>query len=140
MPRLPSGLSSFGCLLSFCFSHLRTRWCLPNPTMSFHERVSPLFSHGCMQMLDWCKRFHAQLGFIFMQYLCHVCREKQYPARKYCPNENWWEFWGKTFPAWSHTWSNRQQKLIYIIRSNEENKIVTLMVYWLSFLCTILVI
>ena len=81
----------------------------------------------------WCKRFHAQLGFIFIQYLCHVCREKQYPARKYCPNENWWEFRGKTFPAWPHTWLNLQLKLIYIIRSNEENKIVTLMVYRLSF-------
>ena len=44
MPRLPLGLSSFGCLLSFCFYHLRTRWWLPNPTMSSHERVSPLFS------------------------------------------------------------------------------------------------
>ena len=56
-------------LLSFCFSHLRTRWWLPNPTVLSHERLSPLFSHGCMQVLDWFKRFHVQL----------VCREKQYP-------------------------------------------------------------
>ena len=30
---------------------------------------------------------------------------------------------GKTFRAWPHRLSNLQQKLIYIIQSNEENKI-----------------